>query len=118
MIDLSCVDGVYLYSEVIDFRYGILSLAGIVMSTFKDIDNISNSLFLFCNRKRNQIKIIQIDKLGVWLYTRRLTSSKFMYPEGGEKVYKITKDDLKVIISGLDFIAKIERKDKGNKAYF
>lgn len=75
MIDLSCVDGVYLYSEVIDFRYGILSLAGIVMSTFKDVDNISHSLFLFCNRKRNQIKIIQIDKLGIWLYTRRLTSS-------------------------------------------
>ena len=111
MIDLTNIDGIYLYSEFVDFRYGILSLTGMVLSKFKNMDNINNSLFIFCNRKRNQLKILQIDKLGMWLYTRRLNNAKFIYPEDQEGIYKITKDNLKVIISGLEFISKIEKKD-------
>lgn len=118
MIDLTTVDGVYLYSEIIDFRYGILSLAGIITSKFNDIGKYTNSLFIFCNRKRTQIKILQIDRLGIWLYTRRLTKAKFVYPENNEGIYKITKEDLKVIISGLEFISKIEKKDKEKISYY
>lgn len=118
MIDLTNIDGIYLYSEFVDFRYGILSLTGMVLSKFKNIDNINNSLFIFCNRKRNQLKILQIDKLGMWLYTRRLNNAKFIYPEDQEGIYKITKDNLKVIISGLEFISKIEKKDATKTTYY
>ncbi len=80
MIDITNVNKIYLFSESIDFRYGIIGLSALITSKFSNTQVEYNSLYLFINEKRNQVKIIEFDKTGIWLYTKRLKDGKFMYP--------------------------------------
>ena len=57
---------VYLAVGVTDLRNNIDGLAIMVEKFFK-LDPFSQSLFVFCNRKRNKIKILFWDKNGFWL---------------------------------------------------
>lgn len=109
MINLVSVNSVYLFNEFIDFRYGMNSLVSLIYLNFKDIKEKNNCLFVFCSKKRNQLKIIELDSTGIWLYTKKLNEGKFIYPSA-TGTSKITTDELKIILNGLDFIFKIEGK--------
>lgn len=112
MIDLTDIKDVYLYSGFIDFRYGILGLTSVVCSSFGGIPP-KDTLFLFCNKNRNQVKLLQFDDTGIWLYQKKLNNTKFVYPNtpfSTQNKNKITTSELKIILSGLDFIKKIEGK--------
>ena len=58
---------VYLAAGATDLRNNIDGLALMVEKKFR-LDVFSDSLFVFCNRKRNKIKILYWDKNGFWLY--------------------------------------------------
>jgi len=51
------VDKVYLATGSTDMRKSINGLAAIVQESFK-LDPFSNSLFVFCNKSRNKLKIL------------------------------------------------------------
>lgn len=106
MIDLNLVKNIYLYGGVTDFRKGINGLIDKISNDF-DINEITNSLFLFCNKSKTSIKIIEVEKSGIWLYQKRFKSGKFIYPNSNNKA-QITTDELRIIISGLDFIKMID----------
>jgi len=108
MIDLSRVNEVYVFSGVTDFRKGISGLTRLVYDSFDEKDT-NNNLFVFCNKNKTSIKILHFEKISIWLYQKRLNVGKFSYPNIDNKC-KITKDELAIIISGLDFIKIIENK--------
>ena len=109
MIDLAYIDRVYLFHGVTDFRKGISGLYRLVLDSFQKND-MKNSLFLFCNKKRDSIKILEGLDTGIWLYQKRLFGGKFPYPEIDRQAI-ITPDELKIIISGLDFIQALEKRE-------
>lgn len=113
MIDLIRIKEVYLFSGVTDFRKGITGLYRIINDSF-DANQIKESLFLFCNKKKDSIKIIEVLDTGIWLYQKRLYNGKFIYPEL-TKDARITPNELKIIISGLDFIHELEYKELHNQ---
>ena len=61
-------------------RKSIDGLAAIVSFEFK-LDPFSDSMFVFCNRGRDKIKILYWDTNGFWLYYRRLEKGRFRWPE-------------------------------------
>lgn len=69
MIDLAYIDRVYLFHGVTDFRKGISGLYRLVLDSFQKND-MKNSLFLFCNKKRDSIKILEVLDTGIWLYQK------------------------------------------------
>ena len=109
MIDLAYIDRVFLFHGVTDFRKGISGLYRLVLDSFQKND-MKNSLFLFCNKKRDSIKILEVLDTGIWLYQKRLFDGKFPYPEIDRQAI-ITPDELKIIISGLDFIQALEKRE-------
>lgn len=120
MIDLTNIKDIYLYSGSIDFRYGILGLSSVVCSSFNGIPP-KDTLFLFCNKSKTQVKLIQFDSTGIWLYQKRLSNTKFIYPDtkfSTKNKNIISKDELKIILSGLDFIRKIEGKLDKHITYY
>ena len=77
--DGGSINCVYLACGVTDLRKSIDGLAAIVTHTF-ELDLFSNSLFVFCNRDRDKLKILHWDHNGFWLYYRRLEKGRFRWP--------------------------------------
>lgn len=98
---------VYLALGVTDLRNNIDGLALMVQRQFK-LDPFSNSLFVFCNRKKNKLKILFWDKNGFWLYYRRLEKGTFNWPskEDGEKTISVTEQQFSWLLDGLTLYEK------------
>jgi len=71
MINETRPDKVYLACGSTDLRKSIDGLAVLVKESF-DLDPFSSCLFVFCNRKKEKIKILHWYHNGFWLYYRRL----------------------------------------------
>lgn len=92
---------VYLACGPTDMRKSIDGLAAIVTFSFK-LDVFSDSLFVFCNRGRNKLKILHWDTAGFWLYYRRLERGKFRWPESGESgTIGVSRRQLGWLLEGL-----------------
>ena len=113
MIDLSTVNEIYLYTGTTDFRYGISGLSKIVLSQFER-NTIKHNLYLFCSKSKKCIKILEFEDNGVWMYYKKLDVGKFIYPDTGV-MGMISKEDLKILLNGLDFVYRFE--GKLNKKY-
>jgi transposase len=62
-----------------DLRKSIDSLAALVQKGFA-LDPFAPALFVFCNRQRDKLKILQWEHNGFWLHYRRLEKGKFQWP--------------------------------------
>jgi transposase len=63
-----------------NLRKSIDGLADIVQEKFK-LDPFSRNLYVFCNRKRDKIKILEWDTSGFWLHYKKLEKDRFKWPE-------------------------------------
>ncbi len=70
---------VYLCRDTVDFRKGINGLAVLVEETLQ-LDPFSEHLFVFCNRRRNRIKILYWERNGFCLWQKRLERDRFAWP--------------------------------------
>jgi transposase len=102
MLNDSGIDRVYLASGSTDMRKSIDGLAALVSDGF-DLDPFSSSLFVFCNRGRNRLKILRWDHNGFWLYYRRLERGHFQWPTGRSPV-AISYRELRWLLDGLSLI--------------
>lgn len=101
MLSEAIVDRVYLAQGSTDLRKSIDGLAAIVQQGFS-LDPFSSSLFVFCNRSRDKLKILHWDHNGFWLYYRRLERGKFHWPTGHEtEPLIITPRQLRWLLDGL-----------------
>ncbi|MGH2319788.1 IS66 family insertion sequence element accessory protein TnpB [Planococcus sp. SE5232] len=82
MMNGRIVERVYLAARPTDLRKSIDGLAVIVQELFQ-LDPFSNALFVFCNRKKDKLKILFWDHNGFWLYYRRLEKGLFDWPDPG-----------------------------------
>ncbi len=100
---LNSLDGasVYLATGSTDLRKSIDGLAALVSHSF-ELDLFSNSLFVFCNRDRDKLKILHWDHNGFWLYYRRLERGRFRWPaRSGDQTLAISRRELQWLLDGL-----------------
>ena len=102
---------VYLACGHTDMRKSINGLSAIVEGSFK-LDPFGGELFVFCNRNRDRLKILEWDGDGYWLYFKRLEKGHFRWPGAGESAVMImTSEELAILLGG----AKIELKLRRNE---
>ena len=91
---------IYIVCGATDMRKGVDGLAAIVnLSLACDLSGAS--MFIFCNKSRNRVKIIEWDGDGFWLYQKRLERGTFPWPaEGNLRRMVITKDEFSCLFSG------------------
>jgi transposase len=82
---------VYLCRDVVDFRKGINGLAVLVEETLKR-NPFSEQLFVFCNRRRDRVRILYWERNGFCLWQKRLEKARF-------KWLRQSKDDV-IVLSG------------------
>ncbi|MFD1929226.1 IS66 family insertion sequence element accessory protein TnpB [Sporosarcina siberiensis] len=101
MLNQTLVERVYLARGNTDLRKSIDGLAVLVKEGF-DLDPFSPCLFVFCNRKRDKLKILQWEHNGFWFYYRRLEQGNFQWPsEENNAPLKISQRELRWLLDGL-----------------
>jgi transposase len=101
MLSSAIPNRVYLACGHTDMRKSIDGLAAIVSLRFK-LDPFSDSLFVFCNRACNKLKILHWDMNGFWLYYRRLERGRFRWPDAGENgPIRVSRRQLEWLLCGL-----------------
>lgn len=100
MLTLSDSLRVYLASGATDLRKSIDGLAALVQEGFH-LDPFSPSLFVFCNRERNKLKILFWEHNGFWLFYRRLERGTFAWPTGSERTVAVSSRELRWLLDGL-----------------
>lgn len=102
---------VYICCGYTDMRKSINGLMMVVQESFS-LDPFSNALFVFCNRNRNRLKILEWDGDGFWLYFKRLERGRFLWPaEGGTATMVLKSEELSCLIDGARLEKKLKRKE-------
>lgn len=92
---------VYLALGSTDMRKSINGLSILVQEHLK-MNPLSGHLFVFCNRRRNMIKVLYWDRSGFCLWQKRLEKHRFCWPESVSEVMKIDQRQLWWLLEGLD----------------
>jgi transposase len=94
-----------------DMRKSINGLMTLVQSNFS-LDPFSDALFVFCNKSRNRLKILEWDGDGFWLYFKRLERGHFRWPAENENATMALKvEELTCLIDGARLEKKLKRKE-------
>ena len=90
-----------------DFRKQIPGLVAMVTLNFKlDLYN-DDYVFIFCNRKRDAIKVLRYDRNGFVLATKKLLDDmKFQWPRTPDEVKEITFQQVEWLLQGLEIEQK------------
>lgn len=99
---------VYLAIGSTDMRKAINGLSIMVEQHFGQ-DPFSGDLFVFCNRRRNIIKILYWDRNGFCIWHKRLERHRFYWPQSAEEVVMIGPKELEWLLDGLDFTSAHQR---------
>lgn len=100
---LQSISKVYIAYGATDFRKQIDSLCIEVKSKFH-LNPYEKAAFIFCNKKRNSIKVLCYDKNGFILAQKKLLDKekmKFQWPRNSQEMKNITKEQLNWLLSGL-----------------
>jgi transposase len=76
------------------------------------IDPLSGHLFVFCNARKNRLKILYWDGSGLWICSKRLEKGCFSWPTQGDENGKVrlSQEQLSMLIGGIELKAT-RRKD-------
>ena len=92
---------IYLKPGSTDMRKSINTLSIVVQGEMK-LDLFSKSIFIFCNKKREIIKILYWDNNGFCLWQKKLEKHKFQWPESEQEVMETTDFKLQWLLKGID----------------
>jgi transposase len=92
---------VYIALGYTDMRKSINGLSMLVEESFQ-LDLFSGSLFAFCNRRRDIVKILYWSENGFCIWMKRLEKDVFRWPESEKDVVEISPAALSWLLHGLD----------------
>lgn len=98
--DFTEAEHIYIACGYTDLRRGIDGLAAIVQEQFQ-LNPFTNSLFLFCGRRRDRIKALYWEGNGFVLLYKRLESGSFQWPRNGEEAKTLTPQQYRWLMEGL-----------------
>jgi len=98
---LDSVD-VYLHRDPVDFRKAINGLS-LIVSDSMALSPFDKALFVFCNKRRTQLKVLYWDDTGFALWQKRLEKQKFKWPKrSGLNTIAISHEQWSWLLRGFD----------------
>jgi transposase len=79
MWSLSGVRRILAYGEAVDMRKAFGGLLGVVKGVLEE-DPLSETLFVFVNRRGTYVKVLYWDRTGFCLFAKRLERGRFRFP--------------------------------------
>lgn len=103
----------YLYAKPTDMRKSFDSLSGLVRIGMQR-NPVSGEVFIFINKKRNMLKILNWQSGGFVLYYKRLEEGTFKIPQTEDNQIKISYTELSMIVAGF-WNKTIQKKHRFSK---
>jgi transposase len=100
MIPITGSARIFLYRGVTDMRRSHNGLSAMVEQVLAE-DPLSGAFFVFCNRRRNRLKVLYWDGDGFALWYKRLEEGTFRIPEGSSEKVRLSTTDLSLLLSGV-----------------
>ena len=102
MLHLSASCTYYFYHDPTDMRKGFDSLSGMVRQ-YIQLNVLNGYVFIFMNKKRNQIKLLQWEGDGLALYYKRLEKGAYERPfANNDGSYTVSAQQLQLILQGIE----------------
>jgi transposase len=98
--DISRAEHIYIACGNTDLRKSIDGLAASIKQSFH-LDPFSNSVFLFCGRRRDRIKALFWEGDGFVLLYKRLESGNYQWPRDEAEVKQLTPQQFRWLMEGL-----------------
>lgn len=93
---------VYLHREPVDFRKAINGL-GVIVQDDMALSPFERALFVFCNRRRTQLKVLYWDNTGFALWQKRLEKDRFKWPQRWQSdPVELTHEQWQWLLRGFD----------------
>lgn len=111
MIYFSPQQRFFLYKGNTDMRKSFNGLGGIVINELKG-NLYSGDVFIFSNKRRDQIRLLVWDRDGFWVCAKRLEEGSFQMPESKDasSAIELKWDMLMMIFEGINFNKVTKRK--------
>lgn len=95
---------VLLHRQPVDFRKSINGLTVIIEHSMV-ADAFSGQVFVFCNKKRDKLKVVYWDRTGFALWYKRLEKETFKWPAQNKgDIVTLTQEQWQWLLSGLSVI--------------
>jgi transposase len=117
MLALSLYTKYYFYNSAVDMRKGCYGLCGIVQSLMKRPLS-DGDVFVFLNKRRNQIKLLQWDKDGFAIYEKRLEQGTFERSNLSDVSADtlLTSEQLQLILQGV-FLHSVRHRKRWTRKH-
>lgn len=107
MFSLSSSHQFYLYKSACDMRKSFDSLCGLVQNELNQVAH-NGSVYVFINRRCNQMKLLHWETGGFVLYHKRLEQGTFAFPSHNKS--QISWSDLVLMIEGIQVIKSSQKR--------
>lgn len=101
---------IHICRKSVDFRKQVNGLSSIVQHQLK-LNPMNGQIFVFLNRKRDKIRLLQWERSGFVLFGKYLEEDRFFLPKGDGDLTTITVEQLHWLLDGVD-ISLIKRHPK------
>jgi transposase len=93
---------VLLAAGATDMRKSFDTLSAVVRCSLGG-DPTSGHLYVFCNKRRDRIKVLYFDGSGLWACAKRLEKGTFYWPESTDSnAVELTREEFVALLGGLD----------------
>jgi len=95
---------VYLATEPVDLRMSFNGLYAMATNVLKEKPE-SGGLFVFTNKRRNRVKLLNFDGTGLWVMIKRLETGTFFWPKGVDEEngkLSLAPEALALLLDGVD----------------
>lgn len=107
-LDLRKYPHIFIAPGYTDMRQGINSLSALVQYQFR-LDPLGDgTIFLFCGRRRDRIKVLTHDSDGYVLLYKRLFKGRYQWPMNEDEVMALTPYEFGQLLGGYSVESSID----------
>ena len=109
MFSMGAATRIYVATGATDMRKGFCGLEGLIRERL-DCDPTSGHIFLFCNARRNRLKLVFFDGSGLWVCSKRMERGSLSWPAASESRVQLSREQFALLIGGIDLRETRARK--------